>query len=101
MAKKSSIVKNEKRKVLVEKYAARRAEITKRLLDSSLSDNEYWAERRRMAKLPKDSSRLRIRNRCTVTSRSCGYHEWFSLSRIQWREMIFFEEIPGGTKSSW
>ncbi|MDR3274139.1 MAG: 30S ribosomal protein S14 [Puniceicoccales bacterium] len=101
MAKKSSIVKNEKRKVLVEKYAVRRAEIKKKLLDPSLSDNEYWAERRNMAKLPKDSSRIRIRNRCAVTGRSRGYHGWFGLSRIQLREMVSFGEIPGITKSSW
>ncbi|MDR0715722.1 MAG: 30S ribosomal protein S14, partial [Puniceicoccales bacterium] len=99
MAKKSSIVKNEKRKMLVSKYATRRIEIKKKLLDPSLSNSGYWAERRNMAKLPKDSSPIRVRNRCAVTGRSRGYHRWFGLSRIKLREMISFGEIPGVTKS--
>jgi small subunit ribosomal protein S14 len=85
----------------VAKYAARRGEIKKKLLDASLSDGEYWGEQKKMAKLPKDSSRVRIRNRCAVTGRSRGYHRWFGLSRIQLREMVAFGEIPGVTKSSW
>ncbi|MDR0679585.1 MAG: 30S ribosomal protein S14 [Puniceicoccales bacterium] len=101
MAKKSSVVKNEKRKMLVSRYATRRMEIKRKLLDPSLSDSEYWTERRNMAKLPKDSSPIRIRNRCAVTGRSRGYHRWFGLSRIKLREMISFGEIPGVTKSSW
>ncbi|MDR2436241.1 MAG: 30S ribosomal protein S14 [Puniceicoccales bacterium] len=101
MAKKSSVIRNEKRKALVAKYAARRQEIKKKLLDSSLSDGEYWAEQRKMARLPKDSSRTRVRNRCAVTGRARGYHRWFGMSRIQLREMVAFGEIPGVTKSSW
>ncbi|MDR1255911.1 MAG: 30S ribosomal protein S14 [Puniceicoccales bacterium] len=101
MAKKSSIARNERRKALVKKYVTRRMEIKKKLLDPTLSEVEYWAERRNMAKLPKDSSPIRVRNRCAVTGRSRGYHRWFGLSRIQLREMISFGEIPGVTKSSW
>jgi small subunit ribosomal protein S14 len=82
MAKKLSVIRNEKRKALVTKYAARRQEIKRELLDSSLSNGGYWAEQRKMAKLPKDSSRVRVRNRCTVTGRARGYHRWFGLSRI-------------------
>jgi small subunit ribosomal protein S14 len=101
MAKESSIVKNEKRKAVVAKYAARRAELKRRLLDPSLPDREYWEARRHMAKLPKNSSPIRVRNRCAISGRSRGYHRWFGLSRIQLREMISFGEVPGVTKSSW
>jgi small subunit ribosomal protein S14 len=101
MAKKSSIIRNERRTALVDKYTARRQEIKKKLLDLSLSDGEYWAEQRKMAKLTKNSSRTRVRNRCAVTGRARGYHRWFGMSRIQLREMVAFGEIPGVTKSSW
>jgi small subunit ribosomal protein S14 len=101
MAKKSSVIKNEKRKVVVAKYAAIRSELKKHLLDPALPDGEYWDAQRRMAKLPKNSSPVRVRNRCAISGRSRGYHRWFGLSRIQLREMISFGEIPGATKSSW
>ncbi len=101
MAKKSSIAKNEKRMALVAKYATVRDALKKQLLDVSLSDEQYWDAQRKLSKLPKNSSPIRVRNRCAITGRARGYRRWFGLSRLQLRDMISFGEIPGVTKSSW
>lgn len=101
MAKKSSIAKNERRKVLVVRYASQRKALKEKLLDPSLSDSEYWETQKKLAKLPKNSSPIRVRNRCMITGRPRGYRRWFGLSRLQLREMISFGSIPGVTKSSW
>ncbi|GAB5493859.1 MAG: 30S ribosomal protein S14 [Phototrophicaceae bacterium] len=89
MAKKSSIAKQKKRQKMVEKYAEER----KRLRE--VGDWEG------LAKLPRNSSPTRLRNRCRVTGRSRSYMRRFGLSRITFREMALKGEIPGVTKSSW
>lgn len=89
MAKKSSIAKQKKRQQLVEKYAEER---------KRLREMEDWEG---LAKLPRNSSPTRLRNRCRVTGRSRGYIRRFGLSRITFREMALKGEIPGVTKSSW
>ncbi len=101
MAKKSSIARNKKRIALVAKYEVQRKALKKQLLDTTLTDEQYWDAQKKLAKLPRNSSPVRVRNRCAITGRSRGYHRWFGLSRIQLREMIAFGEIPGVTKSSW
>lgn len=101
MAKKSSIAKNLKRIALSAKYSALRVSLKKQLLDTSLSDEQYWEVQRKLSKLPKNSSPIRVRNRCAITGRARGYRRWFGLSRLQLREMVSFGEIPGVTKSSW
>jgi small subunit ribosomal protein S14 len=89
MAKKSSVAKEKKRQQLVEKYAEKR----RRLREAG-----DWEG---LAKLPRNSSPTRLRNRCHVTGRSRGYMRRFGLSRITFRELALRGEIPGVTKSSW
>jgi small subunit ribosomal protein S14 len=101
MAKKSSIVKNARRIALVARFADLRRELKHKLLDANLSDDEYFDAQRRLAELPRNSSKVRIRNRCAITGRARGYHRWFGVSRLQLRDMASFGEIPGIVKSSW
>ena len=89
MAKKSIIERDEKRKKMITKYAAKRAEL------KAIGDLEG------LAKLPKNSSPTRLTNRCIETGRSRGYMRQFGLSRIAFREHASKGEIPGVTKSSW
>lgn len=89
MAKKSIIVRDEKRKRMIAKYAAKRAEL------KAIGDLEG------LARLPKNSSPTRLTNRCIETGRSRGYMRQFGLSRISFREHASKGEIPGVTKSSW
>ncbi|MDR2779064.1 MAG: 30S ribosomal protein S14 [Puniceicoccales bacterium] len=101
MAKKSTVARNNKRIRLVALYAERRKELKRKLLDVNLSDKEYFDAQRRLAKLPRNSSKVRVRNRCAITGRARGFHGWFGVSRLQLREMASCGEIPGITKSSW
>ncbi len=89
MAKKSIVVRDEKRRHMIERYAAKRAEL------KQLGDYEG------LAKLPRNSSRTRLTNRCVETNRPRGYMRQFGLSRISFREHASRGEIPGVTKSSW
>jgi small subunit ribosomal protein S14 len=89
MAKKSIIARNNKRKKLVEKYAEKRAEL------KAAGDYEG------LQKLPKNSSPVRLKNRCAITGRGRGYMGDFGLSRIKFRELANEGKIPGVRKSSW
>lgn len=101
MAKKSSIERNKKRERLVEKYAAKRAELKAIMASPDASDEEFYAAQRKLAKLPRNSSRIRIRNRCAITGRPRAYLRKFRISRIMFRELSQEGKIPGITKSSW
>jgi small subunit ribosomal protein S14 len=101
MAKKSSIEKNKKRMRLVEKYAPKRAELKKILRDPATSDEAFYEAQRALTELPRDSSKIRIRNRCAITGRPRAYIRRFGLSRITFRELASDGKIPGVTKSSW
>lgn len=89
MAKKSVLARNEKRAKLIEKYAAKRAQ---------LKAEGNWEE---LQKLPKNSSPVRYKNRCGITGRSKGYLRDFGLSRIKFRELANEGKVPGVRKSSW
>jgi small subunit ribosomal protein S14 len=89
MAKESMKAREVKRKKLVEKYAAKREELKK--AGDSVG----------LQKLPRNSSKVRIRNRCNMTGRPRGYMRDFGISRVTFREMVLFGLIPGLTKSSW
>ncbi|WP_079504583.1 30S ribosomal protein S14 [Mesobacillus jeotgali] len=89
MAKKSKVVKERKRQVLVLKYAELRRELKEK--------GDYEALR----KLPRDSAPTRLKNRCEVTGRPRGYLRKFKMSRIAFREYAHKGQIPGVTKSSW
>lgn len=89
MAKESMKAREAKRKKLVEKYAAKREELKKA--------GDFVA----LQKLPRNSSKIRVRNRCNLTGRPRGYMRDFGVSRIVFRDMVLFGLIPGLTKSSW
>ena len=101
MAKLSSVNKNERRKALVKKYAAKYAKLKAIADDKSLDDTERLIARLKMAELPRNGNPTRIRNRCELTGRSRGFYRKFRLSRIMLREMGNKGLIPGVTKSSW
>ena len=101
MAKLSSINKNERRKKLVQRYASKYAKLKAVANDKSKDDNERMIARLKMAELPRNGNKTRIRNRCELTGRSRAYYRKFRLSRIMLREMGNKGLIPGLTKSSW
>tara|TARA_B100000676_G_scaffold83573_1_gene83668 strand:+ start:258 stop:563 length:306 start_codon:yes stop_codon:yes gene_type:complete len=101
MAKKSKIMHNIHRKTLVERYAAKRKDLIKKINDTSLSYEERQAFRLKLEKLPKNSNPNRVRNRCNLTGRPRSYYRRFGLSRISLREMASNGLIPGVTKASW
>lgn len=101
MAKKSSINRQLKREKLVRKYAARRAEFKRRSTDMSASAEERQEAREALAKLPRNSSPVRLRTRCVVTGRPRAVYREFMLSRIAFREMALRGELPGVHKASW
>ncbi len=101
MAKKSSIEKNERRKKMTAKYAVKRAALKAVMQKPSSTDAEKRAAQVAMQKLPRNSARERIRNRCSMTGRSRGYVATFGLSRIAFREMALMGLIPGVRKASW
>lgn len=100
MAKKSSIHRNLKRIRLVERYAKKRADLKLKIADPETPDDDFFEAQRKLAKLPRNSCPVRIRNRCNVTGRPRGYIRKFGLSRLTFREMALSGKIPGVTKSS-
>ena len=101
MAKLSSVNKNERRKKLVAKTAAKLAKLKAKANDESVDETERLIARLKMAELPRNGNPTRIRNRCELTGRSRGYYRKFRLSRIMLRELGNKGLIPGLTKSSW
>ena len=101
MAKKSAIEKNNRRRKLVAKYAARRDRLRAITKDESLPQEERFAARLKLAELPRNSSATRVRNRCLVTGRPRGNYRKFKMSRIALRDLASAGQIPGMVKSSW
>jgi small subunit ribosomal protein S14 len=101
MAKTSTIERNLKRQRLVQKFAAKRAEIKAILANPKTTDEEFYKAQRAMAKLPRDASPVRVRNRCGVSGRPRAYIRRYGLSRLTFRELALNGKIPGVTKSSW
>ena len=101
MAKLSSVNKNERRKLLVKRYAAKYAKLKAQANDKSLDDGERLIARLKMAELPRNANPTRVRNRCGLTGRSRANYRKFGLSRIMIRELGNKGLIPGLTKSSW
>lgn len=101
MAKKSAIEKNKKRTRLVQKYAARRAALKAMARDDSLTPEERFNARLKLAKLPRNASPVRVRNRCLITGRPRSFYRKFKMSRIALRELAASGQIPGMVKSSW
>ncbi|MGD9867398.1 MAG: 30S ribosomal protein S14 [Hyphomicrobiales bacterium] len=101
MAKTSSIERNLKRRRLVKKFASRRAKLKAIAKDQSFPAEERFAARIKLAQLPRNSSKTRIRNRCDVSGRPRGFYRKLKMSRIALRDMASNGLIPGMVKSSW
>ena len=101
MAKKSLIERNNKRERLARRYAKRRAELKATACDENVAPEERFAARLKLARLPRNSSKTRIRNRCEITGRPRAYYRKFKLSRVTLRELANRGQIPGMVKSSW
>jgi len=101
MAKVSAVNKNLKRERLVAKYAEKRAALKEAAKDPNLSFDEQFAARLKLAKLPRNSARVRVRNRCQVTGRPRGYYRKFKMSRVSLRQLASHGYVPGVVKSSW
>ena len=99
MAKKSSIAKNKRR--MAEQYATKREQLKAMAKDTSLTPEERFRARLKLAELPRNSNPTRIRNRCGVTGRPRAYYRKFNMSRIALRELGSKGKIPGLVKSSW
>jgi small subunit ribosomal protein S14 len=101
MAKKSKIAKNEQRKLLVAKYAERRAELKEIIRRPTSTPQEQAAAISALQRLPRDSSPVRLRNRDAIDGRPRGHLRKFGLSRVRVRELAHRGELPGVSKSSW
>ena len=101
MAKMSQINRNKKREKLVALYAAKRAALKAKADDMKLPAEERFEARLKLAKLPRNSSKTRIRNRCEVTGRPRAYYRKLKMSRIALRDLGAAGHIPGLVKSSW
>ncbi|MEU7179958.1 30S ribosomal protein S14 [Streptomyces celluloflavus] len=101
MAKQSKIVKNEKRRATVARYAARRALLKAVIRDPHIPREERDAAQRELARQPRDASATRVRNRDAVDGRPRGYFRAFGLSRVRLREQAHAGYLPGVRKSSW
>lgn len=101
MSKKSSTEKNNHRRALVAQFAEKRARLKEAANDQSARPEERFAARIKLAQMPRNSSKTRIRNRCELTGRARGYYRKLKLCRNQLRELASQGRIPGMTKSSW
>ncbi|MYV54144.1 30S ribosomal protein S14 [Streptomyces sp. SID3212] len=101
MAKKSKIVRNERRKVIVERYAVRRAELKEILRRPGTPEAERLAAREELRRQPRDASATRVRNRDSVDGRPRGHLRKFGLSRVRLRAQAHAGFLPGVRKSSW
>ncbi len=101
MAKLSSVNKNERRKQLVKKHAAKYAKLKAVAADKSLDETERLIARLKLAEVPRNGNPPRVRNRCVTTGRPRGYYRKFGLCRIELRDKGNKGLIPGLTKSSW
>ncbi|MFE2999248.1 30S ribosomal protein S14 [Nocardia sp. NPDC059246] len=101
MAKKSKIAKNEARKLVVARWAQRRAELKEIIRKPASSDSERAAAQAALQQLPRDASPVRLRNRDAADGRPRGHLRKFGLSRVRVRAMAHRGELPGVHKSSW
>ncbi|WP_119169233.1 30S ribosomal protein S14 [Algihabitans albus] len=101
MAKKSAVEKNKRRQRMAKQYAAKRAELKAVANDRSLQPEERFQAFLKLAELPRNASKTRVRNRCEVTGRPRGYYRRLKMSRIALRDLASTGQIPGMVKSSW
>lgn len=101
MAKVCMIERDKKRKKLVKRYENKRAELKAIIRDKSVAPEERFQASLKLAELPRNSSKVRMRNRCALTGRPRSYYRKFNLSRIALRDLASRGELPGVVKSSW
>jgi small subunit ribosomal protein S14 len=104
MAKESMKARERKREKMVVRYAKKRAELTKILKSTDTSEEiqaAKWDAMMAIQKMPANSSKVRVHNRCGLTGRPRGYMRQFGLSRVTFREMALSGKIPGIKKASW
>ncbi|MGJ0394617.1 MAG: 30S ribosomal protein S14 [Methylocystis sp.] len=101
MAKKSAIENNKRKQRLVKSYAGRRARLKTLANDKSLSVEEQFEARLKLAELPRNSAQVRVRNRCEVSGRPRAFYRKLKMSRIALRELGSRGLVPGLVKSSW
>ena len=101
MAKQSSIQKNMNREKIVNKFKSRRNSLKKMIIKKNLSMEERFKIQSKLNDLPRDSSNIRVRNRCKITGRTRGVYRKFGLSRIAFRDLASDGKLPGVVKSSW
>ena len=101
MAKTSAVEKNNRRRKLVASQASKRAALKAVIMNQSLPIEERFKATLKLASLPRDGSKTRVRNRCEVTGRPRAYYRKLKMSRIALRELGNFGRVPGVVKSSW
>jgi len=101
MAKKSSVEKEKRRERMVKLKWDKRQGLKERAANLNLTEEDRQEARIALNKMPRDSSRIRLRNRCQLTGRARGYLRKFKLSRLSFRELALMGMIPGVTKASW
>jgi len=101
MAKTAVVNRDKKRRIVVKKYAARRKDLLEIINNQRLSPEDRYAARLKMQQLPRDSSPVRLRNRCALTGRPRGVYKKFGLARGKLRDIALRGEIPGVIKASW
>ena len=101
MAKQSSIQKNLNRRNIVKKFNNKRQSLKKKIMKKDLTLEERFKIQSKLNELPRDSSKIRVRNRCKLTGRTRGVYRKFGLSRIKIRELSMSGALPGVVKSSW
>lgn len=101
MAKTSMVNREVKRRRTVQRYAAKRAELKRKLRDTTLGAEEKETARRQFQSLPRDASPTRLHNRCRLSGRPHGYYRKFGLARNKLREAAMQGDVPGLVKASW
>lgn len=101
MAKKSKIVKNDQRRLIVARYAQRRAELKEAIRSPASTPEQRGAAQRALARQPRDASPVRLRNRDAVDGRPRGHLRKFGLSRVRIRDLAHQGQLPGVRKASW
>jgi len=101
MATTAKIAANDRRKKAINLYRQRRADLKKQAKNLKVSQEERQAASLELAKLPRDGSPTRMRNRCIMTGRPRGFYRKFGLSRIALRDLALRGELPGVVKASW
>jgi small subunit ribosomal protein S14 len=101
MAKLSAINKNNRRIKLTNRFYLKRKNLKKIIMDKKLPLEERFIAQQKLSKLPRNSSKIRVRNRCQITGRPHGVYRKLKISRIALRELGLEGKIPGMVKSSW